>query len=194
VAAIRRLAERGVDLELGIAVMSLNRHSHRGAISHAEELGIPWTALPKILARKDGNPQPIALRMDDGDLVRFFSGSTCSEGDDFPGENSGALCAAGVRFANITPSGDVLACNIMPVVAGNIRDTSFREIWRESPFLQRLRGIRRDDLTMCSTCEWFSQCGRCPAQALVEDGDLLGPSRDACAHVKARDQAGGGEE
>jgi hypothetical protein len=53
----------------------------------------------------------------------------------------------------------------------------FREIWEGSPWLQQVRGIRASDLPICGGCSRLSYCGRCHAQALVEDGDLYGPSR-----------------
>ncbi len=87
--------------------------------------------------------------------------------------------------------GDVLACNIMPVVAGNVLETSFREVWENSPWFKKLRGISRADLETCSECEKYAYCGRCPAQALVEDGDLMGPSKDACAQAEAKEEAWG---
>ncbi|RLE26515.1 MAG: radical SAM/SPASM domain-containing protein, partial [Acidobacteria bacterium] len=93
------------------------------------------------------------------------------------------------RYANITSAGDVLACNIMPVVAGNVLEKSFREIWENSPWFKKLRGITRADLETCSECEKYAYCGRCPAQALVEDGDLMGPSKDACAQAEAKEEA-----
>jgi hypothetical protein len=37
----------------------------------------------------------------------------------------------------------------------------------------------------CAGCEAATFCTRCPGQALVEDGDLYGPSRAACEHALA---------
>ena len=64
-----------------------------------------------------------------------------------------------------------------------------REIWEQSPRLQRIREIRRSNLQDCSTCSKLPYCGRCHAQALVEDGDILGPSSAACAYAAALEDA-----
>jgi radical SAM protein with 4Fe4S-binding SPASM domain len=101
----------------------------------------------------------------------------------------GPMCAAGVRFASINATGDLLACSVLPGAAGNINRASFREIWEQSPRLQRIRAIRRSDLSQCSTCSKLPYCGRCHAQALVEDGDILGPSSAACAYAAALEDA-----
>lgn len=188
---IELVRERGLQLELNIPVMELNRESYRSALEFAERIGAAGSSFAKILSKKDGDPEPIQLRMAPEDLPAFFSGSPELGGPPVPEaegvEREGSLCAAGVRYANITAAGDVLACNIMPVVAGNILDRSFREIWETSPWFLRLRGFTRADLETCSTCEKFGYCGRCPAQALVEDGNLLGPSKDACDQAEAKE-------
>ncbi len=189
---IERIRKRGLQLELNIPVMTLNSRSYRGAVAFAESIGAIGSSFAKILSKKDGDPSPIALRLPDELLPVIFAETTdlgCSIDEERREPDSGPLCAAGVRYANITSSGDVLACNIMPVVAGNILESSFREVWENSAWFKKLRSITRADLDVCSTCEKFSYCGRCPAQALVEDGDILGPSKDACAQAEAREEA-----
>ncbi len=74
---------------------------------------------------------------------------------------------------------------MLPGAAGDLNEQSFREIWEGSPWLNRLRGITLRDLRTCSTCSKVSYCGRCHAHALVEDGDILGPSRSACDFAAA---------
>ena len=188
---IELVRDRGLPLELNIPVMTLNQEQYQGAVAFAESIGVAGNVYARIVSKKNGASDPLIFRMADATLPGFFAENPelrLVEPEN-PNDTSGALCAAGVRYANITSSGDVLACNIMPVVAGNILETSFREIWDNSPWFRKLRSITRADLETCSTCEKFSYCGRCPAQALVEDGNLLGPSRDACIQAEAREKA-----
>ena len=51
--------------------------------------------------------------------------------------------------------------------------------------MRRVRAIRVRDLHTCSSCTASAFCTRCPGQALVEDGDLYGPSSAACEHALA---------
>ncbi len=192
VRGIDLVRERGLQLELNIPVMSLNREGYQSALAFAHEIGAVGSSFAKILSKKDGDPEPIMLRMPDELLPEFFSHSSelgCASEYLDRVVDTGSLCAAGVRYANITAAGDVLACNIMPVVAGNVLTTPFREVWEGSPWFKNLRGITRADLEECSTCAKYAYCGRCPAQALVEDGNLQGPSRDACAQAEAKEEA-----
>lgn len=186
---IELLVGRSVAVELKMPVTVLNREHVPAVMEYARTLGVPCQAFPKIVARKDGNLQPLQLRVPEPELVDFYAGphSGCyldSAGDAGPSPD-GPLCAAAHRYANITAAGDVMACNILPGSAGNLRTSTFRDIWEGSAWLNRIRDIRLGDLPACSTCSKHSYCGRCLAQAMVEDGDLLGPSRTACEHAEA---------
>jgi radical SAM protein with 4Fe4S-binding SPASM domain len=92
----------------------------------------------------------------------------------------------------IGPTGDVFACSIFPVPAGNLREASFADIWNGSPVLRTIRGINLGDLQEeCGGCSRQSYCGRCSAQALLEHGNFAGPSADACDRAEARERAAG---
>lgn len=190
---IQLLRDRGVEVLLKVPVMNLNRGAVAQVFAYARRIGAQCRADTKIVAKKNGNLAPLRLRVRESELVSFYSGPYSGCG--LPGSDAssvrdnGPLCAAGVRYCNITAKGDVLACNILPQVAGNIRELSFLEIWERSSWLVYLRGLRRQDLKICATCTKLSYCGRCHAQALVEDGDLLGPSSWACAHAEALEEA-----
>jgi radical SAM protein with 4Fe4S-binding SPASM domain len=79
----------------------------------------------------------------------------------------------------------------MPIVCGNVRDEPFAEIWRRSPEMLRVRSIRIRDLHTCSGCAAGRFCARCPGQAVVENGDLYGPSTAACEHALVAAEAAG---
>jgi radical SAM protein with 4Fe4S-binding SPASM domain len=60
----------------------------------------------------------------------------------------------------------------MTVVAGNVRDQSFGEIWRTSPVLRELRDP--DQLKgRCGRCEFKELCGGCRCRAHAAYGDYL---------------------
>lgn len=191
-AAIELLRRRGVDLLVKAPVMTLNAASVAGVARWAAENRIDCRIDPLISHRKDGALAPIALRLPpDRQSPHAGPGTRDAEtpARAAGGDSGGPLCAAGTRYANITTAGDVLACNLLPVVAGNVRETAFRDVWECSPWLARLRALRRSDLRGCDACGKLAYCGRCPAQALVEDGDLLAPSVWACENARALDAA-----
>lgn len=81
-------------------------------------------------------------------------------------------CMAGTGYCRITPQGDVTPCPYMSVVAGNVREQSFGEIWRTSPILQELRDVKQLK-GRCGRCEFNELCGGCRCRAYAAFGDYL---------------------
>lgn len=81
-------------------------------------------------------------------------------------------CMAGTQYCRITPEGDVTPCPYMTVVAGNVREQSFREIWETSPILLQLRDVQQLK-GRCGRCEFNRLCGGCRCRAYAASGDFL---------------------
>ncbi len=81
-------------------------------------------------------------------------------------------CMAGTHYGRITPNGDVTPCPYMTVVAGNVRDQPFSEIWRSSAVLQQLRDLKVLK-GRCGACEFNALCGGCRCRAYAAYGDYL---------------------
>jgi heme b synthase len=78
-------------------------------------------------------------------------------------------CLAGTGVCFISHRGDVQPCGYLPLVAGNVRNTHFREIWEKSELFNGLRDFSR--LTgKCGECEYVAFCGGCRARAYYETG------------------------
>ncbi len=179
-AGIGRLRERGIEVLLKTPMMLDNYRDLDAVAAYASRVGAGFQAAPTIMARKDGDLSTLAVRVPQEELIPHFGGPHlgCHVPDEDPHDprRDGPMCAAASRYCNITSAGDVMACNILPGSGGNVRDRPFRDVWQNSPWLNEVRSIRRRDLHTCKSCAKLSYCGRCHAQALVEDGDLYGPS------------------
>jgi radical SAM protein with 4Fe4S-binding SPASM domain len=201
-AATRRgidaLAKAGVDLVLKTPLVSANLEDAGALHELAGRLGVPCRTDPRIVHRQDGSTVPLRHRLTEEALVPYYtsanSGLSCASLLDDGSRNHGPLCAAGNRFVCITARGDVLPCNVFPVSAGNVITEKFRTIWEGSEVLRAVRSLTRNDLPQCKGCSRLAYCGRCHAQALVEDGDVLGPSSWACRHAATLEGIFGGKE
>jgi radical SAM protein with 4Fe4S-binding SPASM domain len=89
-------------------------------------------------------------------------------------------CMAGTQYCRITPDGDVTPCPYMTVVAGNVRERRFRDIWETSPVLLQLRD-RKQLKGRCGQCEFNELCGGCRCRAYAAYGDYL-QEDPACAY------------
>jgi heme b synthase len=81
-------------------------------------------------------------------------------------------CMAGFGFCFVSHIGEVGGCGYLPLLAGNVRERSLVEIYRESPLF---KSIRDPDLLQgrCGICEYRVVCGGCRARALSATGNYL---------------------
>jgi len=83
----------------------------------------------------------------------------------------GSSCLAGTGFVFVSRTGDVCPCGYLPVVAGNVREESFPDIWKSSPVFLDLR--KRELKGRCGRCDYRKVCGGCRARAYAKTGDYL---------------------
>jgi len=84
-------------------------------------------------------------------------------------------CGAGRLYCALQPNGDVSPCVFMPgLVVGNIRKTSFIDIWRRSEVMQKLRDRRLLEEN-CGVCQYRYVCGGCRARAFGYFKDVSAP-------------------
>ncbi len=81
-------------------------------------------------------------------------------------------CQAGIGQACIGPTGAVSPCVMLPVSVGNIRRSSFQNIWTKSEELKLLRD-RNNLKGECGTCFMKEKCGGCRAVAFAYTQDIL---------------------
>jgi heme b synthase len=82
-------------------------------------------------------------------------------------------CLGGQGFAFVSYKGEVQPCGYLELVAGNIRETPFPEIWAKSELFRQLRRV--DDYHgKCRACQYRKVCGGCRARAFALTGDVLG--------------------
>lgn len=95
----------------------------------------------------------------------------------------GSSCLAGTNFVFVSRTGDVCPCGYLPVIAGNVREMSFSEIWENSPIFLDLR--KKELRGRCGICEYKKVCGGCRARAYAKTGDYL-ESDPLCSYREAR--------
>ncbi len=81
-------------------------------------------------------------------------------------------CIAGQLICLIDVDGNVLPCSYFPKPAGNVRESSFKEIWEGSALFKDLRDFKKYK-GKCGSCEFVNVCGGCRARAYSIHGDYL---------------------
>ena len=83
-------------------------------------------------------------------------------------------CGAGKLTARIRVDGTLTPCVFLANPAGNLRTTSFREIWESSPLLKSIRDRDSIQSGNCGSCEHKHICGGCRAVSMACSGNPFG--------------------
>lgn len=83
-------------------------------------------------------------------------------------------CLGGIGFCFVSHVGDVQPCGYLELNCGNIRNSPFPEIWKNSEIFAALRDFSSYN-GKCGNCEYVKVCGGCRARAYEATGNFLGP-------------------
>ncbi len=100
-------------------------------------------------------------------------------------------CLGGTGFCFISHTGQVQPCGYLELNCGNVCETPFPQIWRESRVFQNLRDPGKYT-GKCGVCEFHRVCGGCRARAFSMHGDYMG-EEPLCAWKPARMNASHGK-
>ncbi|MEM2873121.1 MAG: radical SAM protein [Nitrososphaerales archaeon] len=83
-------------------------------------------------------------------------------------------CSAGLTYAGLTASGELLPCVPAPIKLGNLLEQRLEEIWVHNELLNYIRN-RKELKGSCKVCAYGKLCGGCRYTAYISHGDWLGP-------------------
>ena len=98
-------------------------------------------------------------------------------------------CLGGIGFCFISHTGQVQPCGYLELNSGNVLETPFPEIWRNSPQFLSLRDQSQYQ-GKCGICEYHRVCGGCRARAQTMRGNYLG-EEPLCSYQPRRAQKPG---
>lgn len=112
---------------------------------------------------------------EEGRTIRF-------ETDGLAAVSRGCLAGSGVCF--VSHRGEVQPCGYLPIVAGNLLESSFSDIWNNSELFGELRDLGNLK-GKCGPCKFKSFCAGCRARAYYATGDYL-TEEPYCTYVPER--------
>ena len=81
-------------------------------------------------------------------------------------------CLGGTGFCFISHTGQVQPCGYLELNCGNVRETPFPEIWRNSTYFRQFRDQKCYE-GKCGVCEFHKVCGGCRARAWSMNGNHM---------------------
>jgi AdoMet-dependent heme synthase len=192
--AVRFLRQQGLYVTMANVLMTQNAADYKQVRQLAQELDAKFIMDPTVTPMMDGDRSILELNVDQvalkevfrnqelvGNVEEFCAPPAAVDQDDL----DSLPCSAGHTACYVSPYGDVYPCVQFPLPSGNVRETKFVDIWRDSPQLKEVRAITLRDMPSCSKCSHGVTCTRCPGLAYLE-GNMRGPSTQDCEKSFAR--------
>jgi radical SAM protein with 4Fe4S-binding SPASM domain len=127
--------------------------------------------------------EPFGVKTTEAPHFRRVTAQRARERGDGGGPKRRGGITAGDGFAFVSHTGDVYPSGFLPQAAGNVREQSVVDVYRDSELFQRLR--EKDDLQgKCGACEFRRVCGGSRSRAYAETGDPMA-SDPLCPYVPA---------
>jgi radical SAM protein with 4Fe4S-binding SPASM domain len=172
----RRMRERGAGVALKFVVMKANASEAAEMIQAAESEGFEYSVDTTITGRYDGSWGSLATRVDPATLESLYRGPLRGQlqvrKSDPSDDEWKCNCARG--NVAVSSSGDVYPCIATPLLAGNVRERSFAEIWKHSEVFKWIRSLGLRDWKTCAPCTLKAWCRRSPGSAVLLHGDYTG--------------------
>ncbi|MEE4354362.1 MAG: heme b synthase [Desulfatiglans sp.] len=81
-------------------------------------------------------------------------------------------CLGGTAFCFISHQGIVQPCGYLELDCGDLKQSTFGSVWRDSPIFKQLRDFSNYK-GKCGRCRYLPFCGGCRARAFESTGDFL---------------------
>jgi radical SAM protein with 4Fe4S-binding SPASM domain len=181
-AGARRLRERGIRAWLKLVLLRANAAEMEAMLELADREGFEHSIDPEITGRFDGTRGSLSDRVDLETLGALYRGplrDLLGKGKENPTDDEFKCnCARG--NAAVSATGDVYPCIATPLRAGNIREQSFLEIWKDSPTFRWIRSLKIADFKTCAPCLLKAWCRRSPGAPYLLSGDYTGVDPWTC--------------
>ncbi len=184
-AAAREMRREGFKVKLKCPLMSLNADEASYVMRAARRNGFEYAFDLSLAPGNDRDRDNLALKLPDRALAGLLRLPALRPEPDQGGAEMDFICGAGRNTVAFAPDGTVYPCLQLPVPLGNAAREPLSAIWRGPGWLRWWRSRRRRHIQNCRSCRLWNLCSRCPGLALLEDGYLMGPSRQACRTAAA---------
>jgi len=177
---IKLLLAKGIRVQLKFILTKYCKSSLKELIEFSKKLNaIPYLT-PILIPRDSGDITPCSFMMSAENLKLYYTHYILSNFSNFSCQlesySKMKSCNGGKNFLCIAPYGEIYPCVQYRKAAGNIKDSSLKDIWMRSELLNQFRNsfeIPED----CYNCSLKNICFMCPglAQLVKPDNKLNYP-------------------
>lgn len=186
---LRTMKGLGVYVQAAVSINTNNIKHFNQIISFLESEKMNYVFNYEMLPKRTGDKSPAELNISENELSECYSKTGISQKHRLSGKlPDDPPCNAARSLFSIDPSGRVFPCIELRVCAGDIKNGSFLDIWKNSTVLNDIRHLKFKDLSVCSKCELKDMCNRCPGNSLREGLDITDHSARDCFYAGINSQ------
>jgi radical SAM protein with 4Fe4S-binding SPASM domain len=194
--AILNLIENDIQIRISCPTMKQNKNCYIDVLNWAQEHKVSALTDLMMMARYDHTKDNLdnRLSLDEvntilEDIIRYDENYkreiTSIDFDDHAKHDrrNDAVCSVGIASLCMDADGSCYPCaGWQEYKLGNVKETSLREIWMESPKIKYLRSLRISDFPKCVTCKDIAFCSLCMVRNANEspNGDPLKINEHFC--------------
>ena len=197
--AILKLIENDIPLQISCPTMKQNKGCYVDVKKWAQKLKCHLEADFVMMARCDGSIENLDNRLSLDETEQLLKDIIENNPEyqkqvlknDFDtaaakDTSNDIICSVCIDSFCMVADGNVYPCaGWQSYVCGNLKESSLREIWLNSPKVKYLRGLRKKDFPICLQCPVEEFCGNCMVRNGNEDpdGDFLKVNEHFCKVV-----------
>lgn len=165
--------QQGFDLHVSIILHRYNIDELNLMISFCHENSLPFQFSTDITERYDDSSGARNFEITKEQFTNQLSGQFADIFMHLNPEKS-LQCSCARTVCGISSSGEVYPCIGAPIPSGNLRESSFKDIWNNSSVLNGIRNLKKSDFKSCMTCDHVEYCNRSSGGIYINTKDYTG--------------------
>lgn len=181
--AIDLLEKYKIKIQIKTPVMEYNKYEYKEIKKFCDERGYTYVINATLFSKTDKDKSPLNYFINSDDLVNVIadidehSKSNGIERDNKAFNGEDIICPSLSCSLFIDAEGKVYPCISFRYCIGDIYKDSIESILKNS-ILKKLQDKKKNTLTECKNCKYYTYCDRCPGNAYFEDESI-----DGCSHT-----------
>lgn len=169
----------------------INFIMHRGCVDEfgqmlalSETLDIAHAVSMEMTSRYDGTTDSLDHRLSGEDLAKLYSGPHREYFAHAVNTMESVQCACAKTNAGVGYDGIVYPCIGAPIPSGDLRNSTFDSIWKESRTFDWIRKLSLKDFKSCAPCGVRPYCQRSSGAIHSNTGEYTGPEDWTCRQAE----------
>lgn len=183
--AIDLLKSNNIDTNISIILHRHNVHELEKMIDFCNSKNLPYQISTEVTGRYDGTNDSRQYEITN---EQFESLLNSKYGHYFQSDvpKGSYQCSCARSICGISFSGEVYPCIGAPIASGNITNSSFEMIWKNSSELNKIRNLKTSDFTSCVNCDVQEKCNRSSGSIYINTGNYTGCDQVTLDQAKIR--------